>query len=93
MALDIQKLSGMEAELTADCTSVTMGAIVNCKMGRYQEFFYLAPAGGGQELELDGDTITVVFPNSPLYQLLLDKQTGDHFTMPNGVGRVIGDVF
>jgi hypothetical protein len=39
--------------------------------------YFLAPQGGGLRAEIDGVTVQVITPQSPMGQALLGKTTGD----------------
>ena len=45
--------------------------------------YFLAPRAGGLELTIDGRTLLVVTPQSPLGRQLLGKQRGDSVRLPN----------
>jgi transcription elongation GreA/GreB family factor len=48
------------------------------------ENYLILPYGGGEELETNGDTVTVVTPNSPIVRLALNKRKGDIFKLGTG---------
>ena len=63
---------------------IANGALVELDQDGDSVFYLLAPAGGGNTIELDtGETITVLGPASPLRSQLLDKTTGS-FLEDNG---------
>lgn len=54
-----------------------VGALVEIEFPDGVEWFFIGPAGGGTEITLDGRTITVVTPESPLGAKILDRRAGD----------------
>ncbi len=46
-------------------------------------WFFLAPDGGGRKVVVDGETIAVITPTSPIGALLLGAQVGDTITHRN----------
>jgi transcription elongation GreA/GreB family factor len=54
------------------------------EVGRGAErlFFLLVPAAGGLEILYEGNEITLLSPESPLYQALLGKGVGDMLEAP-----------
>jgi transcription elongation GreA/GreB family factor len=66
-------------EMTAP---IDAGALVEVDLQGVTAYFLLAPAAGGMTLEyLDGE-LTLLTPESPLYQKLLGRQVGDSFEAP-----------
>ena len=57
--------------------AIAMGALVEVEMRGENCHFLLAPAAGGMVVEMDGIEITLLTPDSPLYQKLLGRLTGD----------------
>ncbi len=56
---------------------IDVGALVQVKFPDADEWFFLGPAGGGIEVEDDGELVTVVTPESPLGSALMGMRTGD----------------
>jgi transcription elongation GreA/GreB family factor len=69
-------------------TTAAVGALVEVAgtKGR-PTWYFLGPRGGGLEVELDGQTILVVTPQSPLGRELLGKSAGAPVRLP---GRAAG---
>lgn len=81
----IQSLIAQESALTVGCDRAVIGALLECALGKFREWFYLAPSGGGEVLKPGaGGEITVITPESPLGRSLLGKVTGDSFALANG---------
>jgi hypothetical protein len=56
---------------------IAMGALVEVEMHGDTCHFLLAPAAGGMAIEMNGIEITLLTPESPLYQKLLGRRTGE----------------
>jgi hypothetical protein len=57
-------------------TPVAVSALIGLDDGERCLFYFMAPAGGGLELELDGTVIRVLTPQSPLGRALLGQHLG-----------------
>ena len=53
------------------------GALVEGDLGGDTVFFFLLPGGGGHTIEHLGCELTVLSPEAPLYQKLLERKAGD----------------
>lgn len=62
---------------------VDAGALVEVEMGGEARYFFLVPAAGGLEIEHEGLEITLLTPESPLYQKLLGMRVGDALDTPS----------
>lgn len=62
--------------------SVGPGALVEAEVDGDLSFFFLAPTGGGLTTEFLGCELTVITPESRLYQSLADKKMGDSLDSP-----------
>ena len=88
----IELLQSSRDRLLQPQTDVTLGALVQCDFGGETENFFLAPAGGGHVLEVDGEAVTVVTLQSPIVSRLLGKRAGEGFSLANGAGGMVGEV-
>jgi len=63
---------------------IDAGALVEAlrKGGKEKSHFLLAPASGGLEVLYKGNEITLLSPDSPLYQNLLGLRAGDSLDAP-----------
>ncbi len=74
--------------------AIALGALVEVgaqgKSGK-STWYFLGPRGGGIEVNVEGKTILVLTPQSPLGRQLLGKRVGDKLVMPGraGVGQAI----
>lgn len=62
--------------------AIAAGALVELRTPGGRAWFFLAPAGGGLEVSIGQDTITLLSPESPLYQNLLGCRVGDVLDHP-----------
>lgn len=86
----INTLDALHSELTAPRETILRGALVQCSLGRSKEWFFLAPAGGGETLLVDGEEVTVVTAQSPVGAALVGKSAEAEFKLPNGnPGKVV----
>jgi transcription elongation GreA/GreB family factor len=62
---------------------IDLGALVRVEFpDRTREWFLLAPAAGGTEVEHAGETIVVLTPESPLGMALIGRVAGDATPQP-----------
>ena len=86
LAASIAALRAFEPER---CEVVELGAVVECEIGGHKTLFFIAPVGGGKEIVLDSNEVTVVTPDSPVSQAMDGKGAGAGFTLGNGLGGTI----
>lgn len=84
LADSIEQLHSLKLELTSPRDSALRGALVECDLNGFTEWFYLAPAGGGETLDLNGTEVTVITQQSPIGGQLYGKSTDAAFSLPNG---------
>lgn len=73
-----------------DDDHIATGALVGLEDGNGGEWVaFLAPAGGGEKLEIDGSPVRAVTPRSPLGGALLGLGVGDEVAhrRPGGAGK------
>lgn len=61
---------------------IALGALVHVDIGRGAAAYFLAPRAGGVEVTVEGRTVLVVTPQSPLGRQLLGRRAGEEFTPP-----------
>src|SRR5688500_2120711 len=66
-------------------TSIDYGALVQVEMRGGANGYFMAPRAGGLEVIHDKEEITVITPQSPHGEQLLEKKQGDKFQF--GTGR------
>jgi hypothetical protein len=64
--------------------AIEAGALVETERsgGGERSLFLLAPASGGLEIDFEGREVTLLSPESPLYQKLLELRAGDILGAP-----------
>ena len=83
----IQRINALPLEDKED-DPIAIGSYIILSGDEEDQHFFMLPAGGGVSLELDGEASIVITPESPLGDLLLGKQVGDHLTTDQ-----LGEVF
>jgi len=61
---------------------IDLGALVEIDFPGAREWFFLAPSGGGTEVQHEGTLVTVITPESPLGSQLIGSRVGDRTTVP-----------
>ncbi|WP_411826436.1 transcription elongation factor GreAB [Luteolibacter sp. AS25] len=84
LAANLQAFDNIKPRAFDNDDEIDAGALVETKRKgqRKAAYFFLAPAAGGLEVMLGKKEITLLSPESPLYQNLLGKFTGDTLEMP-----------
>lgn len=70
-------------------TPIDIGALIQLEFPDETSWFFFGPAGGGIEVEYEGETVTVFTPESPLGQQLLERKVGDKITAPRAIVRAV----
>lgn len=84
----VATLAALEARDFGEAEPVRAGALVGLVDEDDRELVYLlAPAGGGETVDADGVTVTVVTPQSPLGASLLGARAGDELAIEIGAKR------
>ncbi|VGO11699.1 hypothetical protein PDESU_00245 [Pontiella desulfatans] len=88
----IDELKAMEVE---DFTGqeIDLGAIAEVEMDGAVDGYMLLNCGGGTEVEVDGKTITVITPESPLGSRLMGNIEAGFIELPSGLEGIILDVY
>jgi transcription elongation GreA/GreB family factor len=56
---------------------ITLGALVKVEVRGEANFFVLGPKAGGVEVGFDGNTVTLLTPQSPLGRKLMGRRAGE----------------
>lgn len=59
-----------------------VGALIEVETRTGRQWYFLGPRSGGLEFQIDGQTILVLTPPSPLGRAFLGKRAGDIVAMP-----------
>jgi transcription elongation GreA/GreB family factor len=63
---------------------IEMTALVELDSAGMRNIYFIGPKSGGLEIELQGKEITVITPQSPLGQNLIQKRAGQRWTTGSG---------
>ena len=75
---DIAAVGSMEPRIFSPEDTVAIGALLGLEdEGGVEVVYFLAPCGGGEKLSVDGVTVQVLTPTSPLGSALIDKAAGE----------------
>ncbi len=70
--------------------NVQLGALVELsEPGGEAEWYWLVPAGGGEELEFEGHQINLLSLQSPLAQILYKKQSGEQINLASRTLQIL----
>ncbi len=68
---------------------IDIGAMVEVEMGGEADLYMLLNCGGGTEVKVDGKTITVITPESPLGAALMGNIEAGFIELPSGAEGII----
>ena len=60
---------------------IGIGALIEALVDDQERTFFLAPAGGGEKLQIDGATVRVLTPASPVGRALIGKRAADELEL------------
>lgn len=69
---------------------IASGALVEVGTKGKSSWYFLGPRGGGIEVPVEGHTVLVLTPQSPLGRQMLGKRVGDKIAMPGRAGAGAG---
>ena len=83
----LNKLKALELRAFGPGAVIALCALVAVDDGRELVHYFIAPAGGGVRLDVDGKEVRVITPQAPIARALLGKQAGDDLDVrtPQGV--------
>ena len=84
LAMAVQMFERLNLPDYADMGAAGPGALVELKIQGESDWYLLVPAAGGLEIEHDDRTITLLSPESPLYQQLLGCSLDQMLERPSG---------
>lgn len=90
----VQQLETLRSFPLADLSGqpIGLGALVLTKMGAFRDWLFLLPCCGGMEVRLEGTEVTIITPESPIGQSLLDKAAGGSYRTPAGGSGTVLEV-
>lgn len=65
---------------------IVPSALVELELNGSRAFYFVAPAGGGLVMRVDGRPVQVITPQSPLGEALLGRRRGDRVEVRAGAG-------
>ena len=69
---------------------IGVGALVTAEMDGYKDLFFLLECGGGTEVKVGGQTITVITPESPVGAALMGRVKNETYSIrPGAQGTVL----
>jgi len=83
----IQQFESLELRAFGAHDPVDLGALVELETRGEHSFYFIGPRAGGTELVLQGKTVLVLTPPSPLGRQLVGKRPGDRLRIELGGGR------
>lgn len=85
------RLDELKAMAVEDFTGqeIDVGALVEVDMDGENDCYLLLNAGGGTEVTVDGKTVTVITPESPLGQALMGNIEAGYVELPSGAEGII----
>jgi transcription elongation GreA/GreB family factor len=83
----LARLEGLTLRAFAEDTPVALGALVRLEGDEGERLYFLAPAGGGEPLEIDGEGLRVVTPSSPVGRALIGRVVGDDVELRTPQGK------
>lgn len=82
IAGNIEVYSGLALNIFAADAAAALSALIQVEHGATSTWYFLGPRAGGMELQIDGQNILVLTPQSPLGRELLGKRVGDAVKLP-----------
>ena len=67
---------------------IDLTALVELDSSGSRSWYFIGPKSGGLEVELQGKEITVITPQSPLGQNLMEKTAGQRWTTKSGAATL-----
>ncbi|MBT8042920.1 MAG: hypothetical protein KJN98_07100, partial [Pontiella sp.] len=83
-AMEVEDFSGQEIDI---------GALVEVEMNGETDWYLMLNCGGGTEVSVDGNTVTVITPESPLGSALMGGIEAGFIELPSGAEGIILHVY
>jgi transcription elongation GreA/GreB family factor len=80
----IQVFQSLAVKAFASDEPIEMTALVELESAGVRNTYFIGPKTGGLEIEFQGKEITVITPQSPLGQNLIQKRSGERWTIGSG---------
>lgn len=82
IADNIAHYSGLPLPPFAPGSAIALGAVVELAAAGGSRWYFLGPRAGGLEVSVEGRSVLVVTPQSPLGRQLLGRRAGDEVPAP-----------
>jgi len=80
----LREFESLTGKTFAPDQTISEGALVSLRGADGTFHYFLGPAAGGTEVELDGTEVMVITPSSPLGANLMKRKAGDRFELNPG---------
>lgn len=81
----IEELQSERENLLRPNFTVSLGALFRCDIDGVEDVFFYAGVAGGQVIEIDDMSVTVITPQSAIAGKLRGLHAGESIRLPNGV--------
>jgi hypothetical protein len=88
LQLTLQQIKFMEVRKFAPGEEIGISALIRMESGNENRWYFLALAGGGRKVTIDGVQVDIITPEAPLGRDLTGRCLDDEFTVRAG-GRVV----
>jgi hypothetical protein len=68
---------------------VALGALIQLEQAGVRTWYFMGPYRGGTSVELDGQPVMVITPQSPLGRRLMGATPGSSIALPRGSGLLL----
>lgn len=82
IAASIELYASLPVPDFAPGAAAAVGAVVEVESGKNRTWYFLGPRAGGVELQVEGRSVLVLTPQSPLGRELVGKRVGDPIKLP-----------
>ncbi|MGB1199076.1 MAG: hypothetical protein ACPG46_08505 [Thalassotalea sp.] len=85
--LAIEQIKALTLMSFNESSAINMGALVQieqfkCAQPNNNQWYFIAPAGAGFTMKFEQCSVTVITPQSPLGQSMINKYVGDDIELP-----------
>ncbi len=77
LAAAVASLAALSLRPFAKDTPIALSALIELDDGQRRNFYFMAPAGGGQSVLVADRALLVLTPNAPLGRALIGRRIGD----------------
>jgi hypothetical protein len=77
----IQEYQGMEPRVFGNAECIDTGALIEIESKGERTSYFIGPCAGGTEIQIEGRSIVVLTPSSPLGRELVGRRKGDAVKM------------